>query len=65
MSTEGSFADQVQPTINNQELAAIMTELSHYVVSAHHVDDIFFWLARINEDSIKTLEAMIPAKDSL
>jgi hypothetical protein len=47
VSNEGSFADQVRPTINNQELAAIMTELSHYVVSAHHVDDIFFWLARI------------------
>ncbi|GHO91811.1 hypothetical protein KSF_018590 [Reticulibacter mediterranei] len=47
MSNEGSFAGQVQPTISNQELVAIMTELSHCVVSAHHVDDIFFWLARI------------------
>lgn len=47
MSNEGSsFADQVQPTINNQELAAIMTELSHYAVSVHHVDDIFFWVAQ-------------------
>src|SRR5713226_9744425 len=47
MRNEDSFVYPVPSTVSNQQLAAIMMELSQYVVAVHHVDEMFFWLARI------------------
>jgi hypothetical protein len=47
MSNEDSFVYPVLSTISHQQLTAIMMELSQRVVAVHHVDEMFFWLARI------------------
>ncbi len=47
MSNEDSFIYPVPSTISHQQLTAIMMELSQQVVAVDHVDDLFFWLARI------------------
>jgi hypothetical protein len=47
MSKEDPFMYSIQPTISNQQLTAIMMELSQQIGSAHHIDEMFSWLARI------------------
>lgn len=47
MNNEDSFVYPVPSTISHQQLTAIMTELSQRVVAVDHVDEMFFWLARI------------------
>jgi hypothetical protein len=46
VSKDGSFVYPVQPGVSNQQLATIMVELSQHAVSVHHIDEMFFWLAR-------------------
>src|SRR5947209_3641257 len=47
VNNEDPFVYPIPSTISSQQLATIMMELSQYVVSMHHVDEMFFWLARI------------------
>jgi len=47
VNNEDPFVYPIPSTISSQQVATIMVELSQYVVSMHHVDEMFFWLARI------------------
>lgn len=47
MSKDGAFVYATQSTGSNQQLATVMMELSQHSVSVHHIDEMFFWLARM------------------